>query len=182
MRRPKRPNNVLQFKARPNQSSNVVRANRKVGWRIYAFAVAAFSFVFLVGYGATNWLGQDATSSDESSVSQRFAVCGLSRRTCVVDGDTIWLSGTKIRIADIDTPEISEPQCDSEYARGIAARDRLIELLNAGRFEVMPIGTRDEDGYGRKLRVLVRDGRSLGDLLVSEGLARTWTGRREPWC
>jgi endonuclease YncB( thermonuclease family) len=30
--------------------------------------------------------------------------------------------------------------------------------------------------------VLVRDGRSLGDILVSEGLARTWSGRRQPWC
>jgi endonuclease YncB( thermonuclease family) len=28
----------------------------------------------------------------------------------------------------------------------------------------------------------LRDGRSLGDQLVSEGLARTWSGRREPWC
>ena len=26
------------------------------------------------------------------------------------------------------------------------------------------------------------DGRSLGDILVSEGLARTGAGRREPWC
>ena len=36
-----------------------------------------------------------------------------------------------------------------------------------------PFG-RDEDRYGRKLRVVVRNGRSLGDQLVSEGLARTW--------
>ena len=25
-------------------------------------------------------------------------------------------------------------------------------------------------------------GEKVGDQLVSEGLARTWTGRREPWC
>ena len=31
-------------------------------------------------------------------------------------------------------------------------------------------------------RVVTRDGRSLGDRLVAEGLARTWTGRRQPWC
>jgi micrococcal nuclease len=41
---------------------------------------------------------------------------------------------------------------------------------------------RDEDRYGRKLRVVVRDGRSIGDMLVAEGLARAWTGRREPRC
>jgi endonuclease YncB( thermonuclease family) len=54
-------------------------------------------------------------------------------------------------------------------------------LLAAGPFELRMLG-RDVDRYGRKLRVVVRDGRSLGDQLVAEGLARTWTGRREPWC
>ena len=100
----------------------------------------------------------------------------------MVDGDTIWLDGVKIRVADIDTPEISSPRCDAEYALGIKARDRLVVLLNGGEFALEPIGNRDEDRYGRKLRVIVRRGRSLGDQLVSEGLARTWTGRREPWC
>jgi micrococcal nuclease len=101
---------------------------------------------------------------------------------CVVDGDTIWLGGNKIRIADIDTPEISDPRCPSELALGNRATNRLIELINDGPFELHAWPGRDEDRYGRKLRVLVRDGRSLGDILVSEGLARTWSGRREPWC
>ena len=100
----------------------------------------------------------------------------------MVDGDTIWLKGVKIRVADIDTPEISQPRCDYEFELGIKARDRLVTLLNQGEFSALPIGNRDEDQYGRKLRVLMRDGRSLGDQLVAEGLARTWTGRREPWC
>jgi len=112
----------------------------------------------------------------------QFAVCGAIRETCVVDGDTFWLDGVKIRIADIDTPEISEPRCPSEYARGIRARDRLVVLLNQGPVELAPVGGRDEDPYGRKLRVVTRGGASLGDRLVGEGLARTWTGRREPWC
>jgi endonuclease YncB( thermonuclease family) len=106
----------------------------------------------------------------------------MVRQTCVVDGDTFWLKGQKIRIADIDTPEISSPRCDWEYDRGIEARDRLAVLLSEGPFELQPVGDRDEDRYGRKLRVVTRDGASLGDQLVSEGLARTWTGRREPWC
>jgi endonuclease YncB( thermonuclease family) len=109
--------------------------------------------------------------------------CGTAKRiTCVVDGDTLWLNGEKIRVADIDTPEISEPKCASELARGNRATDRLIALLNQAPFELHAWPGRDTDRYGRKLRVLVRDGRSLGDILVSEGLACTWTGRREPWC
>jgi endonuclease YncB( thermonuclease family) len=56
-------------------------------------------------------------------------------------------------------------------------------LLAAGPFELHALGDgRDEDRYGRKLRIVTRNGRSLGDMLVAEGLARTWTGRREPWC
>jgi endonuclease YncB( thermonuclease family) len=109
--------------------------------------------------------------------------CGTTKRiTCVVDGDTLWLSGEKIRVADIDTPEISEPKCASELVRGNKATDRFIALINQGPFELHAWPGRDTDRYGRKLRVLVRDGRSLGDILVSEGLARTWSGRRQPWC
>lgn len=103
-------------------------------------------------------------------------------KTCVVDGDTFWLEGEKIRIADIDTPEIGQPKCDAEYQLGIKATYRLRDLLNEGPFELRSIGGRDQDQYGRKLRIVMRNGRSLGDQLVSEGLARTWAGRREPWC
>ena len=145
-------------------------------------AGSIFLATLIVGLILTNWstIGNAIGLSDRDN--PHFAVCGLVRRTCVIDGDTFWLEGEKIRIADIDTPEISEPKCDWEHARGIEARDRLVSLLNEGSFELSPIGDRDTDQYARKLRVVVRGGYSLGDQLVSEGLARTWTGRREPWC
>jgi endonuclease YncB( thermonuclease family) len=98
----------------------------------------------------------------------------------VIDGDTFDYAGERIRIADIDTPEL-RARCDEEGRLARAATQRLKSLLAAGPFELQRLG-RDEDRYGRKLRVVVRGGRSLGDVLVSEGLARTWTGRREPWC
>lgn len=101
---------------------------------------------------------------------------------CVVDGDTLWSHGVKIRLADIDTPEVPEPRCAAEKALGDKATARLIELVNAGPFETRAWPGRGEDRYGRKLRVLLRNGRSLGDILVAEGFARTWTGRRQPWC
>lgn len=112
-----------------------------------------------------------------------FRKCtGGHRTACVVDGDTLWIDGTKVRIADIDAPEISEPKCPSELALGNRATERLIELVNQGPFEIRAWPGRDTDRYGRALRVLVRNGHSLGDILVSEGLAQTWTGRREHWC
>nr|WP_244658907.1 thermonuclease family protein [Ciceribacter thiooxidans] len=114
--------------------------------------------------------------------SETFQRCGIIKRNCIVDGDTLYVAGEKIRVADIDTPEISEPKCTSEKTLGERATARLTQLVNAGPFELRAWQNRDEDKYGRKLRVLVRNGRSLGDILVAEGLARTWSGRREPWC
>ncbi|WP_375714173.1 thermonuclease family protein [Rhizobium sullae] len=111
-----------------------------------------------------------------------FPFCGDGRRgTCVVDGDTFWLSGEKIRIADIDTPELSPPRCEAERVKGEAAKHRLRELLNAGPFS-LSASARDEDRYGRKLRAVTRDGRSIGDTLIAEGLARRWDGARRSWC
>ena len=100
---------------------------------------------------------------------------------CVVDGDTFWLSGEKIRIADIDTPETHQPRCAAEREQGERATRRLLALLNAGVFSLQPI-EREKDRYGRTLRVVSRDGRSIGATLVAEGLARPWTGSRQPWC
>ena len=124
-----------------------------------------------------------ATSAASTKNWPTYQKCGDGhRQQCVVDGDTLWIAGRKVRIADIDTPEVSEPKCSSELALGNRATDRLIELVNQGPFELQAWPGRDEDKYGRKLRILVRNGRSLGDILVQEGLARTWTGRRQPWC
>jgi len=162
-------------------------------WKDWKLGLAAFSIVFAGGMLALVWPIADLPPIAAAGLapklalmagdsSPHFELCGGTRRTCVVDGDTFWLEGEKIRIADIDTPEISEPKCDAEYELGMKATYRLRDLLNAGSFEVRTIGDRNVDRYGRKLRVVVRNGRSLGDQLVREGLARTWTGRREPWC
>ncbi|TCM51099.1 nuclease-like protein [Rhizobium sp. PP-F2F-G48] len=111
-----------------------------------------------------------------------FSLCfGPVRVNCVIDGNTFWFKGEKVRIADIEAPEISEPECPGEKQAGEAARDRLVTLLNAGSFS-MTSGWRDQDRYGRKLRNVVRSERSLGETLVEEGLARRWDGPRFGWC
>ncbi len=114
--------------------------------------------------------------------SARFGFCHTGGGTdCVVDGDTFWIGGTKIRVADIDAPETHPPRCAEEGRLGNAATRRLQALLNAGPVTLVP-ADRDTDRYGRKLRIVTRNGRSLGEMLVDEGLARRWIGHREPWC
>ena len=125
-----------------------------------------------------------ATSAPASPdrIEARFERCSGSHRvTCVVDGDTIWLEGTKIRLSDINTPEVSQPGCAHERALAETASERLLGLLNQGPFSLARKG-RDEDRYGRKLRVVLRGGTSLGEVLVAEGLAERWSGRRKDWC
>lgn len=100
----------------------------------------------------------------------------------MVDGDTFWFNGERIRVADIDTPETHPPRCAAEAELGDRATQRLHELLNAGPFSLEAPLFRDEDKYERKLRVVTRNGESLGSQLVEEGLARQWTGSRQPWC
>lgn len=158
-----------------------LRRQKRTKGRAFAMLVGGGLLAGAVG-GFIGIKGPAGTASAQARAAHSFTVCGTIRRTCVVDGDTIWLEGAKIRIADIDTPEISSPQCDAEYERGIRARDRLVVLLNKGELKLRPTGNRDEDQYGRKLRIIMQRGRSLGDQLVSENLARTWTGRRESWC
>jgi micrococcal nuclease len=114
----------------------------------------------------------------------RFPICGRGRRvTCVVDGDTIWYRGTKIRIADINTPEVSKLGCAAEARLAAQATRRMQELLNAGAFTLAPNPDgRSTDKYGRSLKVVTRGGQSLGDVLVREGLAEEWRGYRRGWC
>jgi endonuclease YncB( thermonuclease family) len=116
----------------------------------------------------------------------QFAPCvGPRRVTCVVDGNTFWYRGDKIRIADINAPEVGEPKCPREADLGGRATGRLVTLLNAGAFTLAPNedGTgRDRDRYGRLLRTVMRGGDSVGGELVREGLAEPWMGRRGNWC
>lgn len=145
--------------------------------------VAAFSATAGFSYLSDNAVSKTVAPLAQPVAFKPYPLCSGSIRVhCVVDGDTIWHEGVKIRVADIDTPEVGDPKCSSEAALGAKATKRMLQLVNAGPFEMQAWEDRDEDQYGRKLRVLVRGGRSLGDILVSEGLARTWAGRRQPWC
>ncbi|GLS35282.1 hypothetical protein GCM10010869_08700 [Mesorhizobium tianshanense] len=161
------------------------RNHRNRSGRTWAWAIVALIAPGL--YAADQYQFADrlmlaVTAPRTDTLRATFPYCTEGRRvTCVVDGDTFWLSGERIRIADIDTPELSPPRCEAERLKGEAAKRRLRELLNAGPFSLVA-GWRDEDQHGRKLRTVTRDGRSIGDTMIDEGLARRWNGKRRSWC
>lgn len=103
--------------------------------------------------------------------------------TCVVDGDTIWLDGVKIRLKDFDTPEPQSAICGgrAEVALAHRASDRLVDLLNENVWTIEYFGT-DSTQEKRRLATIRIDGRDVGDILIAEGLARKWPDGREWWC
>jgi micrococcal nuclease len=154
---------------------------RRMPWSPLAAVIAVAGAAWLAPERLPNAMGGQGTLVMNGGGG--FVLCAWARRpNCVIDGDTIRYGGRKIRLEDIDAPEVFSPKCASERARGERATRRLLELINAGPFELVRTGARDEDRYGRKLRTLERAGRSLGAILVAEGLARPWDGARHPWC
>jgi micrococcal nuclease len=145
-------------------------------WLVLSGAVASG---YLIGELRSRYSG----AGRDPDAAGAFRLCRLVfQKNCVIDGDTIRYQGVKIRLADIDAPEISSPRCASEAAAGHRAKERLLELINAGPIQLVHRGGPDTDKYGRKLRVVERNGRSLGDILVAEGLALRWNGARRSWC
>lgn len=102
-----------------------------------------------------------------------------TRHDCVHDGDSFIVGTERIRIADIDTPEIEHAKCPAERAAGERAKLRLLELMNAEPYRIERTGT---DRNGRTLAIITNRRGSIGDELVREHLARRWDGRRHPWC
>jgi endonuclease YncB( thermonuclease family) len=169
------------------------RAGRYLPLWVFGFGLL-FALAFLntnpgivgkVSGMAADLLSNATTSVDHTLSSPQtvyFSQCHSGGGVnCVVDGDTFWMAGVKIRVSDIDAPETHPSRCSREADLGERATNRLQALLNAGPVELRA-GSRDEDVYGRKLRIISRDGQSLGMRLVSEGLARAWDGAKRPWC
>lgn len=100
--------------------------------------------------------------------------------TCVVDGDTGWQEGRKWRMLEIDTPEISHPECEAEDAAGMRARDRLRELMADG-YEIEQSGRQDRSKRDL-VRVRLADGSDAGERLISDRLAQVWPNKGNVWC
>ena len=100
-----------------------------------------------------------------------FSIGGFSTEK-VYDGDTILLmarngSAIKVRLADIDAPEIDEPF-------GYAAKDYLTEIIKNCQF--ISIQSKDIDKYGRTIATVTACGHNVNQEMVKMGLA--WVYKR----
>ncbi len=113
----------------------------------------------------------------------RFGLCAeLPYRTCVHNGDLIYLRGQPIRLGDIETPDRYATNCPAASNIAWYAAIRLRDLLNEGPFDIVePAAPRQAAGE-ELVRRIERNGISLGDTLVAEGLAQRRSAQRMDWC
>lgn len=105
----------------------------------------------------------------------------------VIDGDTVDIAGERIRIANIDAPEIGHFECEFEHQLGLAARDVLIEALKGQRVAITR--WKNKDRYGRTLATLTTSAGDVGRVLVDAHAAFPWRAgakakawRKAQWC
>jgi endonuclease YncB( thermonuclease family) len=80
-----------------------------------------------------------------------------------VDGDTIRVGSERIRLRGIDTPEMSEFE-------GLAAKQRLEELLRTGPIRIVPHA---RDIYDRLVADVFVNGQNVAEILRNEGFSKT---------
>lgn len=86
-----------------------------------------------------------------------------TRQASAVDGDTIRVGGERIRLRGVDTPELHEPD-------GLAAKQRMEDLLRSGPMEIIPHG---RDVYDRLIADVFINGQNVAEILKSEGFVKT---------
>ena len=102
------------------------------------------------------------------------------------DGDTCYVTfdgqNEKIRLLELDTPEISKPKCDAELELGLKARDFVNDLI--ANAETIEFKTDYEmDYFGRILSYLIIDGKDVSALLVMNDLGVVYKkGHKMDWC
>lgn len=99
----------------------------------------------------------------------------------VIDGDTIRIGRERVRLMGLDAPETWRGQydCPAERRAGLRSTRALAAILDAA--ETVAVERHGRDFYGRTLARVFVDGRDVAGMMVSAGMAREWTGHREPW-
>ena len=102
------------------------------------------------------------------------------------DGDTCYVTvdgaNTKIRLLELDTPEISKPKCEHELEWGLRARDFINNRIENA--QTIEFKTNFElDWFGRTLSYLIIDGEDISAELVRNNLVVVYKkGFKVDWC
>jgi micrococcal nuclease len=100
----------------------------------------------------------------------------------VVDGDTLAFGRERVRIANLDAPDVGiHARCALEQRRGEGAKSYAQGLIrNASLIEI--VHRNGLDRFGRTLARVQVDGRDFAGLMIAAGYGRPWRGRSSDWC
>lgn len=114
-----------------------------------------------------NYSSNKPTSIDSNRIGTRPITAGTLRGRCsVVDGDTIIIGKTSIRLAGIDAPELDHPY-------GNNAKWALINLCKG---QVIVAVMDESSSYDRAVATCyLPDGRDISAEMVKMGMAVDWT-------
>ncbi len=99
----------------------------------------------------------------------------------VIDGDTFRAGRERLRIENLDAPDIgSHAKCTLEAQRGARSAAYAQKLVARGPITIRSIGRRDR--YGRELVHAYVGKRDFAELMIAAGHGRPWRGRSSNWC
>lgn len=100
----------------------------------------------------------------------------------IIDGDTLVISTERIRVANLDAPELTaHARCLTEAQRGYAAKGHAISLVSAASM-ITVYKRQGRDKYGRVRAHVLIDDQDFGELMMKDGFARPWRGKGSNWC
>lgn len=114
-----------------------------------------------------------------TTISERFESCDdLTGDACILSADSYAYKGQRYRVADISVPSQADAKCPAEAELAQQGRTALAAMINGGAFDARP----DPVDPDPSARLLVRDGVSLGQLMILKGHARPWSPKPINWC
>jgi endonuclease YncB( thermonuclease family) len=103
-----------------------------------------------------------------------FANDNLTGQASIIDGDTLEIHGTRIRLWGVDAPESTQlcrGEDSNQYRCGAQAANDLDAFIARRPVSCLPISL---DQYGRTVARCLVGSVDLGDWLVRNGLALDW--------
>lgn len=92
----------------------------------------------------------------------------------VIDGDTIVVSGERIRLHGIDAPEGNQTCLDRAGRRWSCGEFVTAEVRARYEGRIAACEQLDRDRYGRMVARCIVDGRDMGEEIVADGLAEAY--------
>lgn len=121
-------------------------------------AIMQLALLLAVAVGASSKYGTGKPSMQKGDTLK-------GRVTRVVDGDSLYLEGRKLRVWGVDAPEVNEPGYED-------AGNTLADLAMHGDITCTCV---DIDRHGRSIvRCTLADGRDLADAMIRTGWAQDY--------